>query len=81
MVTVSILGWTFSALRTRDGGCVLDGYDAKVHRQGASEVRLADLPVFGRPVRLVWRKRRWRCPDGWQALSVVASELSAGVGG
>ena len=39
------------------GGC-----GAKVHRHGASEVRLADLPVFGRPVRLVWRKQRWLCP-------------------
>ncbi|WP_419837699.1 ISL3 family transposase [Candidatus Poriferisodalis sp.] len=39
------------------GGC-----GAKVHRHGVSEVRLADLPVFGRPVRLVWRKRRWLCP-------------------
>ena len=23
---------------------------------------LVDLPAFGRPVRLVWHKRRWRCP-------------------
>ena len=22
-----------------------------------------DLPAFGRPVRLHWRKRRWACPD------------------
>ena len=35
---------------------------AKVYRHGVSEVSLADLPVFGRPVRLVWRKRRWLCP-------------------
>jgi transposase len=26
-------------------------------------VPLADLPVFGWPVELVWRKRRWRCPE------------------
>ncbi len=26
-------------------------------------VRLVDLPAFGRPTRLVWHKRRWRCPD------------------
>jgi transposase len=26
------------------------------------EVELVDLPVFGRPARLVWRKQRWRCP-------------------
>ena len=26
-------------------------------------VELVDLPVFGRPARLVWRKHRWACPD------------------
>jgi transposase len=26
-------------------------------------VEYVDLPVFGRPSRLRWRKRRWRCPD------------------
>ena len=25
-------------------------------------VELVDLPSFGRPARLVWRKHRWRCP-------------------
>ena len=33
------------------------------HRHGVREVELVDLPVFGRPVRLVWRKQRWRCPS------------------
>ena len=26
-------------------------------------VELADLPCFGRPVRLMWRKVRWACAD------------------
>ena len=26
-------------------------------------VELVDLPCFGRPSRLVWRKHRWRCPE------------------
>ncbi|GAC1386994.1 MAG: ISL3 family transposase [Acidimicrobiales bacterium] len=26
-------------------------------------VELVDLPCFGRPARLLWRKRRWSCPD------------------
>ena len=30
---------------------------------GERAVVLVDLPVFGRPVRLVWHKRRWRCPQ------------------
>ena len=33
-----------------------------VHGHGVREVELVDLPVFGRAVRLVWRKQRWRCP-------------------
>lgn len=32
------------------------------HRHGVREVMLVDLPAFGRPARLVWRKQRWRCP-------------------
>ena len=30
--------------------------------KGASPVGLVDLPVFWRPVRLMWHKWRWRCP-------------------
>lgn len=41
------------------GGC-----GGKVWAHGSSRVALADLPAFGRAVRLVWRKRRWRCPEG-----------------
>ena len=40
------------------GGC-----GGKVWSHGRSRVGLADLPAFGRPVRLVWNKRRWLCPD------------------
>src|SRR5699024_5899878 len=30
---------------------------------GRRNVRLVDTPCFGRPVRLVWRKRIWRCVE------------------
>ena len=39
------------------GGC-----GGEVWSKGASPVSLVDLPAFGRPVRLVWHKWRWRCP-------------------
>jgi transposase len=39
-------------------GCDCGGI---VHRHGVREVEMVDLPVFGRPTRLVWRKQRWRC--------------------
>ena len=28
-----------------------------------NSVTLADLPVLGRPTRLMWNKRRWRCAE------------------
>lgn len=33
------------------------------HDHGRRQVELIDLPVFGRPARLVWVKQRWRCPN------------------
>ena len=30
---------------------------------GRRDVHLVDAPCFGRPVRLVWRKRTWRCAE------------------
>ena len=54
------------------GGC-----GGKVHRHGAAKVSLADLPAFGRPVRLVWNKRRWLCPDGACAVRTFTDQDSA----
>lgn len=42
-------------------GCPGCGTRAIGH--GRSLVRVRDLPMGGRPVVIVWRKRRWRCPD------------------
>ncbi len=42
-------------------GCVGCGVVACTHDR--MEVQYRDLPAFGRPVRLVWRKRRYRCPE------------------
>ena len=33
------------------------------HGHGRVVVRLVDAPAMGRPVRIVWHKRRWVCPD------------------
>ncbi|WP_419837070.1 ISL3 family transposase [Candidatus Poriferisodalis sp.] len=40
-------------------------------------MRLADLAAFGRPVRLVWRKRRWLCPDGSCAVRTFTDQEPA----
>ncbi|HZO66693.1 MAG TPA: ISL3 family transposase [Kribbellaceae bacterium] len=42
-------------------GCRLCG--VVVHSHGRRDVVLVDAPCFGRPVRLVWRKRTWRCGE------------------
>jgi transposase len=44
-------------------GC--SGCGARAWVKDRSPVALVDLPAFGRPAVLVWRKRRWRClaPD------------------
>ena len=45
------------AARPPCGGC-----GGSLWSDGERAVVLVDLPAFGRRVRLVWRKRRWRCP-------------------
>lgn len=42
-------------------GCSTCGTRAEAHERMVVELR--DLPCFGRPARLVWHKRRWRCPE------------------
>jgi len=42
-------------------GCPRCGVLARV--KDRPRVELVDLPLFGRPTRLVWHKRRWACPD------------------
>jgi transposase len=43
-------------------------------------VTLVDLPAFGRPTRLRWIKRRWRCPDPSCAVGSF-TELEPRIGG
>ena len=42
-------------------GCTRCGVRAEA--QDRKPVAIRDLACFGRPARLVWRKRRWRCVD------------------
>ena len=42
-------------------GCPGCGVLAVAHER--MEVEFRDLPAFGRPTRLVWCKRRWRCEE------------------
>jgi transposase len=47
------------------------------HRHGIRDVVLVDLPVFGRPVRTVWRKQRWRCPSCRRAWTQQDGEVAS----
>ncbi len=42
-------------------GCPSCGVRAEGH--GRRRVQVRDLPIAGRPVRLVWSKRTWRCRE------------------
>jgi transposase len=42
-------------------GC--PGCGVRAEAQDRMVVEIRDLPAFGRPVRLMWRKRRWRCRE------------------
>lgn len=53
-------------------GCPACGLVAVGH--GRRMVQVRDLPSGGRPVRLVWRKRLWRCPEA--ACGVTWSETT-----
>ena len=50
-------------VRTRTPRPVCEGCGGWVWSKGERVVRLVDLPAFGRPVRIQWRKRRWTCLD------------------
>src|SRR3974377_2370027 len=53
--------WLLVEKTTRVVGCPDCGVRAAGH--GRSSVTVRDLPNGSGPVRLVWRKRRWRCLD------------------
>ena len=50
-------------IRSRKPRPVCGACGGSVWSKGERSVVLVDLPAFGRPVRLRWRKRRWACPN------------------
>ena len=49
-------------IRRRAARPPCEGCGGALWSDGERAVVLVDLPAFGRPCRLVWHKRRWRCP-------------------
>jgi len=56
-------------------GCVGCGVRATPH--GRRTVRIRDLPIGGRPVVLIWRKRLWRCREPACGLRTWTEETAA----
>ena len=50
-------------IRSRKPRPVCDGCGGRVWSKGYRTAVLVDLAAFGRPVRLRWEKRRWKCPN------------------
>lgn len=50
-------------IRSRKACPVCEDCGGRVWSKGDRTVVLVDLPAFGRPIRLRWRKRRWTCPN------------------
>ena len=50
-------------VRSRKARPACGACGGRVWSKGYRSVVLVDLPAFGRPVRLRWRKRRWTCPN------------------
>ena len=51
-------------IRSRASRPACGGCGGPVWSKGVQPTELVDMPAFGRAVRLVWHKRRWRCPHG-----------------
>ena len=68
-------------VETRAERPVCGGCGGAVMIKDRPAVALVDLPAFGRPARLVWRKHRWSCPSPEcpvgteEALSIAAARL------
>ncbi|NMR21374.1 ISL3 family transposase [Cellulomonas fimi] len=53
-------------------GCPTCGVIVGSH--GRRDVHLVDVPCFGRPVELVWRKRTWRCEEALCATKSITEQ-------
>lgn len=53
-------------------GC--PGCGVVVGSHGRSKVTLVDTPCFDRPVRLIWRKRTWRCSEPACSVGLITEQ-------
>lgn len=63
-------------VETRPGRPACPSCGAPVRVKDRDTVELTDLPCFGQPAVLVWRKFRWGCPQGCGSFLVRSGSLS-----
>ena len=61
MISPSCRSWVHIESRVDVAWCRTCGARAAI--KDRADVELVDLPCFGRPARLVWRKQRWWCRE------------------
>ena len=61
-------------VRCRAPRALCEGCGGGLWSHGERLVELVDLPLCGRPLRLVWHKRRWRCPSGDCGVGCVSEQ-------
>lgn len=64
-------------VETRAVRPMCQGCDASAVVKDRATVELTDLPCFGRPAVLAWRKIRWECPSGCGSFTEQAPQIAA----
>ena len=62
-MAVEVDGELWLAVETAAGVVGCSGCGTKARSKGRPSTQVRDMACGGRPVRLLWRKRRWYCPD------------------
>jgi transposase len=78
VITAEITGgeWRLAVQTTATVvGCQGCGVRAEAH--GRRTVRVRDLPIGGRPVVLLWRKRLWRCREPAGGVRTGTEQMAA----
>ena len=63
-------------IRSRKARPVCEACGGGVWSKGYRSVVLVDLPAFGRPVRLCWRKRRWTCRERRRVVPITTGGVA-----
>jgi len=78
---VRMLRWLEVTVETSGPAPVCVNCGSPAELKDRDRVAHVDLPCFGQPTRLVWRKRRWCCPAGFCAVgswTEIDPEIAAG---